>query len=190
MTVAFILESEEETAEQYDACVKLANLGGKPPPGAQLQAAGPIPGGWRTLAIWESRAIFDAFGESTAKPIRKQLGIREPTIQEFDVTELQAGGGSEAAVACFSRFEGLDADGYRDLDRRTGDAPDGRVLHVAGPTDTGWFVMDLWASEAARDAFVNERLNPAVEAAGIAPPETEDLDLHGTLLDVPSAATA
>jgi hypothetical protein len=136
------------------------------------------------------RAIFDAFGESTAKPIRKQLGIREPTIQEFDVTELQAGGGSEAAVACFSRFEGLDADGYRDLDRRTGDAPDGRVLHVAGPTDTGWFVMDLWASEAARDAFVNERLNPAVEAAGIAPPETEDLDLHGTLLDVPSAATA
>ena len=44
-------------------------------------------------------------------------------------------------------------------------APAGLIVHVAGQTDTGTRIIDVWESEAAYETFVADRLGPAVERA-------------------------
>ena len=45
---------------------------------------------------------------------------------------------------------GLEAIGRESVD---GPTPDGLIAHVAGPTDGGWRVLDIWETQAAADAF-------------------------------------
>ena len=57
--------------------------------------------------------------------------------------------------------------------------PDGLILHVAGPTDEGVRVIDVWESEEAWERFRSERLDPAIAAlGGPARPEPTFRDLH------------
>jgi hypothetical protein len=54
-----------------------------------------------------------------------------------------------------------------------GDAPvAGLVAHVAGPTASGWRIIDVWESEEDYRRFETERLQPAVQVAtnGHTPP--------------------
>jgi hypothetical protein len=44
--------------------------------------------------------------------------------------------------------------------------PIGLILHVAGPTDEGVRIIDVWESEEAWDRFRAERLVPAIAALG------------------------
>jgi hypothetical protein len=48
--------------------------------------------------------------------------------------------------------------------------PEGIISHVAGATDGGWCVVDLWESQQHFDRFFAERLGPAIEAVGTIPP--------------------
>ena len=41
-------------------------------------------------------------------------------------------------------------------------APEGLIVHVAGQTDTGTRIIDVWESEDAYNTFVADRLGPAV----------------------------
>jgi hypothetical protein len=50
--------------------------------------------------------------------------------------------------------------------------PDGIISHVAGATDGGWCVVDVWQSQEHFDRFFAERLGPALEAVGNLPPPT------------------
>lgn len=50
-------------------------------------------------------------------------------------------------------------------------APDGLILHSAGPTDDGWWVYDIWESQAHLQQFVEERFMPASRELGGPPPE-------------------
>jgi hypothetical protein len=45
-------------------------------------------------------------------------------------------------------------------------AASGLVLHLAGPTDEGVRIIDLWVSEAAGEHFRVERLVPVLTALG------------------------
>jgi hypothetical protein len=57
--------------------------------------------------------------------------------------------------------------------------PSGLILHVAGPTDEGFRVIDIWTSEQAWQAFQAERLAPAIAAlGGPARPAPTFRDLH------------
>ena len=57
--------------------------------------------------------------------------------------------------------------------------PDGLILHVAGPTDEGVRIIDVWESEEAWLRFRSERLDPAIAAlGGPARPEPTFRDLH------------
>jgi hypothetical protein len=52
--------------------------------------------------------------------------------------------------------------------RTTGPVPpEGARLLVSGPADTGYRVITVWDSNEARERFVEERLTPAYEAAGL-----------------------
>ncbi len=43
----------------------------------------------------------------------------------------------------------------------------GLILHAAGPIEGGWRVIDVWESEQDADRFVQDRLRPALEQAGV-----------------------
>lgn len=47
----------------------------------------------------------------------------------------------------------------------------GGIAHIAGPSPTGgWRVIELFDSEEEARSFMKERLGPALQAAGGAPP--------------------
>ena len=45
-------------------------------------------------------------------------------------------------------------------------APEGLVLHVAGPTDEGFRIIAVWESKVAWQRFRAEALQPAIAALG------------------------
>ena len=59
-----------------------------------------------------------------------------------------------------------------------GKIPDGWVMHVAGPTENGWRVVNVIPSEELFEVFAREQLLPAAQAAGDAPPEVTIFPVH------------
>jgi len=50
----------------------------------------------------------------------------------------------------------------------TGDrAPEGALYHVAGATGDGWYVIETWESREAFDRFFRDKLQQALQKAGI-----------------------
>jgi hypothetical protein len=69
----------------------------------------------------------------------------------------------------------------------TDPTPDGLILHLAGPTDEGFRIIDVWNSEQAWQRFQAERLQPAIAAfGGPARPEPTFRDLHDAHLVIGS----
>jgi len=66
---------------------------------------------------------------------------------------------------------------YEQLRERIGlEKPAGGVFHVAGPSPNGgWRVIEIWESEEDAKRFLVERLRPAAEAIGAAPPPPPEL---------------
>jgi len=54
---------------------------------------------------------------------------------------------------------------------------EGILVHVAGPYDGGWRVVDVWESEEALQAF-GEKLGPAIERAGVDVPQPTTFPVH------------
>jgi hypothetical protein len=42
------------------------------------------------------------------------------------------------------------------------------LYHVAGPTSTGWRVVEVWESQEMADQFFTDKLQAALERANIA----------------------
>jgi hypothetical protein len=69
-------------------------------------------------------------------------------------------------------------------------APTGLILHLAGPTDEGFRIIDVWETEAAYKRFEAERLKPAIAAlGGPSRPDPTFRDLHPAHLVVGAANT-
>ena len=45
--------------------------------------------------------------------------------------------------------------------------PPGMLHHVAGATERGWCVAEIWESHEALDRFFEDTLQPALQRAGI-----------------------
>ena len=43
----------------------------------------------------------------------------------------------------------------------------GMLYHVAGPSETGWVVVEVWESQEAVDRFFQEKLGQALQKANI-----------------------
>jgi hypothetical protein len=65
---------------KYEKTIKLMlkrrrnRLGDWPVKGALAHIAGPMPGGWRVIDVWQSKAAFARFGKKLA-PIMKKVGM-------------------------------------------------------------------------------------------------------------------
>ena len=66
---------------------------------------------------------------------------------------------------------------YEQLRERIGlEKPAGGIFHIAGPSPNGgWRVIEIWESEEDAKRFLVERLRPAAEAIGTAPPPPPEL---------------
>jgi hypothetical protein len=57
---------------------------------------------------------------------------------------------------------------------REDDAPEGLIVHSAGPGQGGWYVYDIWESKEAFQRFMDEKLMPAAnEVMGDVQPPPE-----------------
>jgi len=79
------------------------------------------------------------------------------------------------AGATAEQFDQLEAA----VDAR-GNRPQGLIFHASGPIDGGWGVIDFWESRADFDRFTEERIGPAMAAAGGAagPPDIHEFPVH------------
>jgi hypothetical protein len=75
-------------------------------------------------------------------------------------------------------FEGFGVERYEkvngligiDMRSGEGDWPAGMLAHTGGAKDGGWVVFEVWASRADQEAFMQDRLGPALAEAGIEGP--------------------
>jgi hypothetical protein len=53
------------------------------------------------------------------------------------------------------------------------EAPEGLIVHSAGPGEQGYYIYDIWESREAFDRFMTEKMGPAIaEVMGGPPPES------------------
>jgi quinol monooxygenase YgiN len=63
--------------------------------------------------------------------------------------------------------------------KRPTESPDGNIIHTAGDGPSGFCVVDVWESKEAFETFMNEKIMPAMQEAGMemqgSPPVIVDL---------------
>ena len=185
MTVALVLDSPGGTIDQYNEVVARMHLDGQMAPGGVLHVAGSYGGGLRVIDVWEDMEHFARFSDEQIVPHTQALGLPEPQIRVVEIDEEKPGTGDVPALVQCVIIPGLDRDGFDAADRqiRPGDEmPPELTFHVNGPYEGGWCVIDGWTSREARDAFMESRIRPVFERAGLAgPPTIEDLVVEATL---------
>ena len=63
--------------------------------------------------------------------------------------------------------------------RMDANPPSGLIVHCAGAAGDGtWRVVEVWESTDAQQAFLQERLAPALQKAGVTPPKITVVPLH------------
>lgn len=68
---------------------------------------------------------------------------------------------------------------YDEVDQKVGsDRPEGAHLHVAGMTDDGLKVIEVWDSEEHIDRFMEEGLGEALEEAQVPEPNVTQFEVH------------
>jgi hypothetical protein len=93
------------------------------------------------------------------------------------------------AIGLVMQFDGIGITDYDEVMRHleleapgvTGvknDWPDGIISHVAGSTEKGWCVVDVWESQDAFDAFMGTRLGPALGKAGLPEPKVTPFEVY------------
>jgi len=55
---------------------------------------------------------------------------------------------------------------------------DGQISHVAGATEDGFCVVDVWESRADFDRFMQERLGEQLGRAGVPQPQITEFPVH------------
>ena len=92
MAVAVIIEFPgARSRAKYEKSVQLILRGRRnkladwPVKGVLAHIAGPIPGGWRVIDVWRSRAAFTRFGKKL-KTVLRRVGIQKMRMKVFTLT--------------------------------------------------------------------------------------------------------
>jgi quinol monooxygenase YgiN len=64
---------------------------------------------------------------------------------------------------------------------RASDISTGLLYHVAGPTDGGWRVIEVWESQEVADRFFQETLAPAFQQANVQGTQPQVFPVHNTM---------
>jgi len=64
-----------------------------------------------------------------------------------------------------------------------GKLPEGILLHLAGPTENGWRVVNVVRSREQFEEFAREKLVPATQEVGDAPPQMTFIPIYRMIRD-------
>jgi hypothetical protein len=85
------------------------------------------------------------------------------------------------AVCLVISVPGSTLEQYDEVRRALGDPlGDGQISHVAGATESGFCVVDVWESRADFDRFVQERLGEQMARAGMQDPQIAEFEVHAS----------
>jgi hypothetical protein len=59
--------------------------------------------------------------------------------------------------------------------------PEGGIAHISAPMDGGWRVLDVWQTREHFERFYAERLQRAIQNAGVPPAEPKFQELHNVM---------
>ena len=84
------------------------------------------------------------------------------------------------AVCLVINIPGGTLDQYDQVDAALGKPRlgDGQISHVAGATEDGLCVVDVWQSREDFDRFMQERLAGPLADAGVGQPQITQFDVH------------
>jgi hypothetical protein len=92
MAIAVIIEFPgARSRAKYEKSVQLILKGRRnrladwPVRGVLAHIAGPMPGGWRVIDVWRSRAAFTRFGKKL-KPVLRTIGMEKVRMEIFPLT--------------------------------------------------------------------------------------------------------
>jgi hypothetical protein len=90
-------------------------------------------------------------------------------------------GGGNMAIAAIVDLAGMTEAQYTTVMGMLGTAmPPGNLVHIAGPTEDGWRIVDVWESAEAMDAFFRSApAAAAFQAAGVAPTQPDVFSVSG-----------
>ena len=85
MPVAIVMDFSGATLEQYDKVIELMNLtpGGRGAPKSISHWVTKTDDGIRVTDVWETREVFEKFGEEQIGPYTQQAGITAPPTTTF-----------------------------------------------------------------------------------------------------------
>jgi hypothetical protein len=89
MAIIVVAELPGGTAEQDEAMVKEVGGDTNPPAGMLMRLAGPIPGGWRIVTIWESEEAFQSFRRDRLLPMLAKRGGPTPQLQMWPMQSVR-----------------------------------------------------------------------------------------------------
>lgn len=87
------------------------------------------------------------------------------------------------AVALLIELPGVTRDQYEQTLKSLGldttsEPPPGQILHLAGPIESGWQVVDVWESRADFERFLDQGLARAFKDAGIPTPRVTEFPVY------------
>jgi len=59
-----------------------------------------------------------------------------------------------------------------------GSEASGFVAHIAGPTQGGWYVMEVWESKADFERFIQEKVSPLMPPGAPPPNVVEEFEVY------------
>lgn len=99
-----------------------------------------------------------------------------------DTPHMQADG--ERRIGVIIDVPTMTADQYETVAKRLGwtdehpAVPDGLLVHAAGPTSSGWRIVDVWRDEASFRRFSSTTVAAAVQGLGLPVYEPQLFPLH------------
>jgi hypothetical protein len=85
--VLVVAETPGGTSEQDDEIMEAIGVRTNPPTASHFRLAGPTDGGWRIVALWESREAFEAFMQERLRPALQDAGVR-PDVTFWDIEKV------------------------------------------------------------------------------------------------------
>ena len=95
MAIGLVMKFDGVSAEQYEKVMSADHLdlsspkntkaADRWPDGIVSHTAGPKPGGWCVVDVWESQEHFDKFFSDRLGPSLQKVGLPEPEVTPFEV---------------------------------------------------------------------------------------------------------
>ncbi|HET7815632.1 MAG TPA: hypothetical protein VFL13_14795 [Candidatus Baltobacteraceae bacterium] len=181
-------DTTPDILEAYDEIVTEMGLPEFPAPGSIYHWAAPEAGGLRVCDVWQSQEAFDNFMREKTIPMTARRGFKPPSVEITQVHETIAGNTTGTnGCGIFLEFDGDPGELKHQVDRvnelmnANENPPAGLYFHWSTTGPSSLRVYDHWRSREDFDRFVETRLSPVLQRAGLPQPRIEYFHVHNAI---------